>query len=550
MTTTNSFTLKGLVASVANAFKPNAKTLTTETAAAEAGAGATRRVVDDFNTTGFTPVKMASLLAQASDLTNIASYFSMAENLEESDMQFRSLIGTRKLAVAGLELVVEPFDTSRQAKKVAELVRSVLTSDAFESVLLDILDALSKGVSMVEIMWDTSGVQWLPVGFKRREQRWFEFDKTDGTTVKLRGPAGTQVDLEPNKFIIHKPLLKSGLPIRSGLAMSAAWAWVIKSLILADWLAFCEVYGQPFRIGKYEQGTKKEDVVGLKRALESLGTNAYAVLPRTMAVEFVNAGGATGNSDLFEQIIRYLDEQLAKLILGQTLTSGSGSKGAGGGTSQALGKVHNEVRADLLRADAKQLAATILRDLVTPLVAFNFGADVPLPKVHFQIDEPEDLVGLATILEKTVPLGFKVPQKWARDKFGVPEAEDGEDLLEIAAPAPVVAPAAPVVPDKPAAAANSRAPACPVHSAAHTEGPRDALDGLTDYMTDEWVAVGGTIESKMLLAIGDAKDLAEMQARLVEFVSKGDLDDLAGLIGNARAIAHLVGRANGDIGGT
>ena len=544
-TTTDRFTLKGLAASVANAFKPS-KSLTQEAAAAEAGAGATRRIVDDFNSTGFTPAQMATLLTEAGNLTDIAKYFSMAERLEEADMQFRSLIGTRKLAVAGLDLVVEPFDTSRQSKKVAELVRSVLTSDAFESSLLDILDALSKGVSMVEIIWDTTGPQWLPVAFLRREQRWFEFDKTDGTTVKLRGPANTQIDLEPNKFIIHKPLLKSGLPIRSGLAMSAAWAWVVKSLILADWLAFCEVYGQPFRIGHYEAGSKKEDVIGLKRALASLGTNAYAVLPRTMAVEFVNAGGGTGNSDLFEKIIRYLDEQLAKLILGQTLTSSSG----GGHGSQALGKVHNEVRADLLRADAKQLAATLVRDLVTPLVAFNFGADVPLPKVHFQIDEPEDLVGLATILEKTVPLGFKVPQKWARDKFGVPEAEEGDELLEVAAPAPAGAPAAAPL-AAPGSAANSRTPVCPVHSAAHSAVPRDSLDDLTDAMATEWEAVGGTLEAAMQLAMEGVADgdHEAMRARLLDFVSKGDFADLGALIGNGRAIAHLVGRANGDIGG-
>ena len=547
MTTTTNFTLKGMVASVANAFKPTAKpskSLTQEAAAAEAGAGATRRVVDDFNNTGFTPAQMATLLTEAGNLVDIGKYFSMAERLEESDMQFRSLIGTRKLAVAGLDIVVEPFDTSRQSKKVAELVRLVLTGDAFEAVLLDILDALSKGVSMVEIIWDTTGTQWLPVGFKRREQRWFEFNKADGTTVKLRGPANTQIDLEPNKFIIHKPLLKSGLPIRSGLAMSAAWAWVVKSLILADWLAFCEVYGQPFRIGHYEAGSKKEDVIGLKRALASLGTNAYAVLPRTMAVEFVNAGGGTGNSDLFEKIIRYLDEQLAKLILGQTLTSSSG----GGHGSQALGKVHNEVRADLLRADAKQLAATLVRDLVTPLVAFNFGADVALPKVHFQIDEPEDLVGLATILEKTVPLGFKVPQKWARDKFGVPDAEEGEELLEIAAPAPAGTPAAPAVPGT---AANSRTPVCPVHSAAHSTVPRDSLDDLTDAMATEWKAVGGTLEAQMLLAMEGVADgdHEAMRARLLDFVSKGNFDELGALIGNGRAIAQLVGRANGDIGG-
>jgi len=543
--TTNGLTFKGMVASVANAFRPQAKNLSTEVAGAQSGPGAVRRVADAFNQTSFTPAQMAKLLQDASQLTNTDTYFSVAEKLEEGDMQFRSLIGTRKLAVAGLDIVVEPFDTSRQARKVADLVREILTGDAFQAVLLDILDALAKGVSIVEIMWDQSGKQWLPTEFKRRPQNWFDFDKTDGTTVKKRGPNSTLEDLDAHRFIVHKPLLKSGLPIRSGLALAGAWAWVVKALILADWLGFCEVYGQPFRVGHYEVNSKKEDVMGLKKALESLGANAYAVLPKNMAVEFINAGGTAGNSDLFEKIIRYLDEQLAKLILGQTLTSGSGD-GVG---SQALGRVHNEVRGDLLRADAKQLAATILRDLVAPLVQFNFGANVPLPVVRFQIDEPEDLVGLATILEKTVPLGFKVPQAWFRDKLGVPEAQDGEDVLALAAAA--AAPVDPVdLPAKPAAAANSRTPHCPVHSTAHSAQERDALDDLNDTMASEWEAVGGTMEEQMLAALEGVTDEAEMRARMVEFVEHGDMSQLGALLGNARAIAQLVGRANGDIGGT
>lgn len=36
-------------------------------------------------------------------------------------------------------------------------------------------------------------------------------------------------------------------------------------------------------------------------------------------------------------------------------------------------KVHNEVRHDLTVADAKSLAETIRKDIIQPLVLYNFG---------------------------------------------------------------------------------------------------------------------------------------------------------------------------------
>ncbi len=122
-------------------------------------------------------------------------------------------------------------------------------------------------------------------------------------------------------------------------------------------------------------------------------------------------------------------------MLGQTLTSGSGN-GAG---SYALGLVHNEVRMDILRSDAKQLASTLLRDLIRPLIDFNFGTEVPMPVVRFAADEGEDLVALTTVLSLTVPLGIGVPQKWARDKFGIPAPEGDEPLLAAMAAAAAAA---------------------------------------------------------------------------------------------------------------
>lgn len=376
-------------------------------------------------TVTITPERMAHLIQGAATLGDTLTYFEAAEQLEEHDLHYRSLISTRKLAVAGLDIVVEPHDTSRKARKVAEFVETVLAADPVQTMLQDLLDGLSKGVSIVEIGWDTDGAQWVPATYDWRDPRWFDFSKVDGSTVMLRGPGGVLEELPPNRFLVHKPRLKTGLPVRSGLALPGAIAWCIKQAIVTDWAGFCETYGQPFRLGTFQRGTKKEDVLGLKKAIASLGADAYAVLPSDMAVQFIDGGGKNGNVQLFERFAQFMEDQQSRLVLGQTLTSGSGQTAG----SYALGLVHNEVRMDILRSDAKQLGTTIMRDLVRPLVDFNFGADVPIPNVRFAADEGEDLVALATVLSLTVPLGIGAPVKWARDKFGIPAPDGDEETL-------------------------------------------------------------------------------------------------------------------------
>jgi phage gp29-like protein len=444
--------IRSFARSLAHALKrPRAGDLSGNIAAPNSplsGTGVIRQVTAVQSlTAAIPPARMASIINAAATLADTASYFEAAERLEEGDPHYRSLISTRKLALAGLDKAIEPYDRSRVSKKVADLATDVMMADDTQDLILDLSDGVSKGLSVVEQEWDTSSAFWVPAKYTWRDPRFFDFDKVDGSTVKLRGEGGQLFDLPPARFIVHKPRLKTGLPVRSGLALPGAMAWVMKQTLLVNWAGFAETYGQPLRMGKFNRGTKKEEIDALKKAIASIGADAFAVLPSDMAVEFINAA-STGNADVFEKFAKYMEDQQSRLVLGQTLTSGTGS-GAG---SYALGQVHNEVRMDILRSDAKQLAATISRDILRPLVDFNFGPDVPLPKFRFVVDEGEDLVALATVLEKTVPLGLKVPAKWARDKFGIPEPEADEELLDTAAvpaaPAPVVPVASPPEGDK------------------------------------------------------------------------------------------------------
>jgi phage gp29-like protein len=59
------------------------------------------------------------------------------------------------------------------------------------------LDALAKGFSVNEIIWDTGAAQWKPAAYKYRDPRWFQYDRETGTRLCLRAPYGNE--LEPLK---------------------------------------------------------------------------------------------------------------------------------------------------------------------------------------------------------------------------------------------------------------------------------------------------------------------------------------------------------------
>lgn len=127
-----------------------------------------------------------------------------------------------------------------------------------------------------------------------------------------------------------------------------------------------EIYGLPIRLGKYPPGTPDEEKVTLLRAVTGLGHAAAGIIPESMSIEFQEA--SKGSAEPFMAMMRWCDDSMSKAILGGTLTSQTSESGGG---AYALGQVHNEVRHDLLAADARQLAATLSRDLLWPLLVLN-----------------------------------------------------------------------------------------------------------------------------------------------------------------------------------
>ena len=236
-----------------------------------------------------------------------------------------------------------------------------------------------------------------------------------------RGRQPMTAPLEPFKFVLHFSKAKSGLPIRGGLARAAGWSYLFKNYVLKDWVTFAEVFGQPLRLGKYGAGATDSDKQALLSAVANIGTDAAAIVPDSMLIEFVEAR-QTGTAELYERFCEYLDRQVSKAVLGQTLTT-EVPRNSG---SRAAAQVHDAVRRDILAADARRLSETLTRDLVKPIVDLNCGPQPRYPRLDLILPNDQNDREFADVIAELVDRGLRIGQNTVLDRLGLPTANSKE----------------------------------------------------------------------------------------------------------------------------
>ena len=522
-----------------------------------------RSVVTSHPAQGLTPDRLASILREAENASPLR-YLELAEEMEEKDLHYLGVLGTRKRAVAQLEITVKAGSDDAAEQKAADMVREWLDRDELETDLIDILDAIGKGFSRTEILWDMTATAWTPMRLEFRDPRWFTFDPLDGRTPLLvdGGASGNAYGepLPPFKYICHDHKAKSGLPIRGGLARAAAWGYLFKNYALKDWVAFAEIFGLPMRIGKYGAGETEENIRRLMQAVTDIGSDAAAVIPQSMMIEFIGGGSTSGSIDLYERLCDYLDKQVSKATLGQTATTDA-APGAG---LSGSGSQHGDVRDDIMRSDAKQLAATINRDLIGPYVRLNLGQDVKPPKLSIGQADAWDVEKMMPAVKTFVGMGGRVGMAFIRDKLGVEDPAEDEELLTsptepvAAAIDPTTgAPAAPVPPG--GAAVPRKIPGKgstpllePLKAASEAEATaaatraagRDSLDGLADASLDDWEEMATALVGPIEALISDCGSIEEAQRRLTEALATMDAGKVAERLARASFSARLAGVAD------
>ncbi len=428
----------------------------------------------------------------------------------ERDARAYSVLQKRKRAPIAREWYVEAADDSPLAVKAADLVERQIKNINIDQVTLDQSDATLKGYAVGEIMWvvvkgEVTATKVLP-----KEQRRFKFADDYSLRLLTWDHLVEGITVPERKFIVHRFGAKDGNPYGVGLGRQLFWPTFFKRKDVSFWLIYADKFAMPTLLGKYAPGAQPGEKSTLLATLRAVAHDAGVALPDNQTIEMLEAS-RSGGSDTYERLARYMDEQIAEIVLGETLTTNVGSSG-----SLAAGQVHNEVRLELAKGDADLISETFNESLVKWIVDLNLPG-APYPKLFRQFQEEEDLNQRAERDTKIYGLGFKPTPEYIRQTYGegwVPR-EAGPQLDP--EPSPMFG--------QGEAPANQDASAQFAARASREAG--DAVAAMVDPMER---------------AVEEATDLADLKRRMMAAYPKADPRAFAGLMQKALVAAHMAGR--------
>jgi len=480
-----------------------------------------------------TPERLAQILNDVRRGECPAEYLELAQDIELKDLHYRSVLSTRKDTITGLDVKVIPASDDKRDMELAEAVeRDIVKNSSAKlyTLIRDMLDALAKGFSVSEIIWDTDMAHWKPKQYKFRDPRWFQYDKETGKTLMLRSPLGNELEpLKPFHFVVHEPHLISGNQITAGLALPALYYWMLKSYNVTSWAAFIDRYGYPIRIGKYGKKFTEEDRITLKRAVASIGQDFGAIIPESAQLEIVESKSTGEKANVYEKLADWIDKQVSKLVLGQTMTTDDGS-------SKSQSETHDKVRNDIADSDILQVIETLNAALTIPYINLNFGEQENYPKIDLFKPDEKNIEQIIDAVEKLGPLGLTVKSDELRSIIGMSNPDEGDEVIGGRAP------------QEPSAALDGMNTERNVALNAAGADPADSVDALDAESGSGYVAISDEIAGVIEKAADAATDFASFHKELEKLVTGWAPDKIAECIAVAMFKARALGDAEFDKG--
>jgi phage gp29-like protein len=304
---------------------------------------------------GLTPPKLARIL-QAAEQGDLIAQHELFQDVEEKDGHIFSVhADAPPEKLLGLDWdVVAAEDATPDEEELAAFAKQALARHGrLRGLLFDMTDAIGHGFAALELQWDTRRRHQGAGEREHRPQSWFTTPHTigaDRNELRLRdpAPASTARRCGPSAGCCTVTSRAAATSRAAGLFRMLVWPFIFKNYAVRDLAEFLEIYGLPLRVGTYSPSATKEDKATLLRAVAGIGHDAAAIIPEGMKIDFQKA--AQGDNKAFDSMITHMEKIVSKVVLGGTLTGGEGEHG-----TQALGKVHNELRHDLLESDTRQI---------------------------------------------------------------------------------------------------------------------------------------------------------------------------------------------------
>ncbi len=398
-----------------------------------------------FNAFTITPGDITQARKNA-ELGKPERYFEILDHIRTLDGDLRGDLETRRLALLSFDYRVMGEDEAQ-----VEFVKDVITRLDYQSLASALADGVYFGIRVLDLEWEKLDGKILPTHFDTINAKYLLSAVPADTKTGQGNPASSHIrsiadvlyyrntdqnlirlsEFPTGKLVIadFSDVSYKHLPINfteMGLGALCMYASILQHYNLLDWGAFNEIFGQPLRVAQYPSGHQVQDeITKAEEAVKSLATDAYAVLSDAIKIVFPEVN-RTSSVETYDKLDEKAAKKKTRAILGETLTADSGGTG-----SYALGMVHNGVRLEKVVSDAHYIKRVIKRQIIDPLLAYNFAKPDYSIAVDIPVKASQNLASEILVDREAYEMGMELSKSQMRAKYGwrVP-ADDADKLIK------------------------------------------------------------------------------------------------------------------------
>lgn len=379
----------------------------------------------------------------ASRQTDPQHFYNTLQDLPNPDVILRKLGGNQDIyqdimadahvlgelrsmraGILGCEWQLTPGGDRAQDLLAFDLCEKVFSRDPspatrWHDVFWDIQQAILKGFSVLEIVWQVEDGYFVPAQILERPQRRFVFSQDNKLRLLTKDHPIEGIALDDRKWLLTKHMATQDNPYGIAVLSSCFWPYTFKHSGFKYFVKFCEKYGLPWAIGKYPAGTPKEQQDELADSLARMVEDSVAAIPDNGSVELIEAKGATGEP-VSERLINICNREISKALTSQTLATEIQGQG-----SFAAAETHSDREQKCYLADRKIIVAK-MNQLLRWITDINVANAHP-PTFSFY-DEPEARKDWVEAIDNVRKI-MDVPADFSHKILQIPKPKLGEQII-------------------------------------------------------------------------------------------------------------------------
>jgi phage gp29-like protein len=245
---------------------------------------------------------------------------------------------------------------------------------------------------------------------------------------------GLDIEAIPHKFIIFKPQLFDDYPEREGFGPRALYFALFKRFSWRDRMQLLEIFGKPWKVIELDPGLSLIGDTVLDDAedrVDEMGGNATIALAPGMKLNITqpDKDADKPHGDVSDAC----DDQISKLVLGNTRTSSAKSDGLGGKQAE----VHQDGETLVINSDGWGVAQVVSDQLFSDWVLLNAGPDelINAPTYELEYKSPPDPSAEVERTVKAISVGVPLKVDEVYQAIGYSKPQPGDAVVTQTAPA-------------------------------------------------------------------------------------------------------------------